>query len=144
MHQIFFPPKSLLIKSRYKRNLLRANNKLSPFTTNSSLTRIQNDDHLQQRVRREMKKKKLSEKENDEEEKDESKIDSFLHPIDASLTHLASKIERVCFPSLRAREILGEEKEASDGVVRFYLYTFSLSLSKNVSLSAAFISFLSL
>jgi len=35
-----------------------------------------------------MKKKKLSEKENDEEEKDESKIDSFLHPIDASLTHL--------------------------------------------------------
>ena len=91
-----------------------------------------------------MKKKKLSEKENDEEEKDESKIDSFLHPIDASLTHLASKIERVCFPSLRAREILGEEKEASDGVVRFYLYTFSLSLSKNVSLSAAFISFLSL
>ena len=77
-----------------------------------------------------MKKKKLSEKENDEEEKDESKIDSFLHPIDASLTHLASKIERVCFPSLRAREILGEEKEASDGVVRFYLYTFSLSFEE--------------
>ena len=77
-----------------------------------------------------MKKKKLSEKENDEEEKDESKIDSFLHPIDASLTHLASKIERVCFPSLRAREILGEEKEASDGVVRFYLYIFSLSFEE--------------
>ena len=92
-----------------------------------------------------MKKKKLLEKGNDEEEEKESKkIDSFLRPIDASLTHLASKIERVCFPSLRAREILGEEKEASDGVVRFYLYTFSLSLSKNVSLSAAFISFLSL
>jgi hypothetical protein len=36
MHQIFFPPKSLLIKSRYKRNLLRANNKLSPFATNAS------------------------------------------------------------------------------------------------------------
>ena len=76
-----------------------------------------------------MKKKKLLEKENDEE-KEESKIDSFLHPIDASLTHLASKIERVCFPSLRAREILGEEKEASDGVVRFYLYIFSLSFEE--------------
>lgn len=74
-----------------------------------------------------MKKKKPSEKENDEEEKDESnKIDSFLRPIDASLTRLASKIERVCFPSLRAREILGEEKEEHDGVVRFHLYTFSL------------------
>ena len=72
-----------------------------------------------------MKNKKLSEK-----EKDESKIDSFLHPIDSSLTHLASKIERMCFPSLKAREILGEEKEGEndDGVVRFYLYTFSLSL----------------
>ena len=54
----------------------------------------------------------------------------YTHPIDASLTHLASKIERVCFPSLRAREILGEEKEASDGVVRFYLYTFSLSFEE--------------
>jgi hypothetical protein len=131
MHQIFFPPKSLLIKSRYKRNLLRANNKLSPFTTNATslfLELFKTRPLRQRRVRREMKKKKLSEKENDEEEKDESKIDSFLHPIDASLTHLASKIERVCFPSLRAREILGEEKEASDGVVRFYLYTFSLSL----------------
>ena len=31
MHQIFFPPKSLLITSRYKRNLLRANNKLLAF-----------------------------------------------------------------------------------------------------------------
>jgi len=72
-----------------------------------------------------MKNKKLSEK-----EKDESKIDSFLHPIDSSLTHLASKIERMCFPSLKAREILGEEKEGEndDGVVRFYLHTFSLSL----------------
>ena len=90
-----------------------------------------------------MKKKKPSEKENDEE-KESNKIDSFLRPIDASLTHLASKIEQVCFPSLQAREILGEEKEDNDGVVRFYLYTFSLSLSKNVSLSAAFISFLSL
>ena len=78
-----------------------------------------------------MKKKKLLEKENDEEEEKESKkIDSFLRPIDASLTHLASKIERVCFPSLRAREILGEEKEASDGVVRFYLYIFSLSFEE--------------
>ena len=77
-----------------------------------------------------MKKKKLSEKENDEEEKEESKIDSFLHPIDEKLTHLASKIEQMCFPSLKAREILGEEKEGEndDGVVRFYLYTFSLSL----------------
>ena len=54
------------------------------------------------------------------------KIDSFLRPIDASLTHLASKIEQVCFPSLQAREILGEEEEDNDGVVRFYLYTFSL------------------
>ena len=72
-----------------------------------------------------MKNKKLSEK-----EKDESKIDSFLHPIDEKLTHLASKIERMCFPSLKAREILGEEKEGEndDGVVRFYLHTFSLSL----------------
>jgi len=133
MHQIFFPPKSLLIKSRYKRNLLRANNKLSPFTTNASslfLELFKTRPLRQRRVRREMKKKKLSEKENDEEEKDESKIDSFLHPIDASLTHLASKIERVCFPSLRAREILGEEKEASDGVVRFYLYIFSLSFEE--------------
>jgi len=79
-----------------------------------------------------MKKKKLSEKENDEEEKEESnKIDSFLRPIDdASLTHLASKIEHVCFPSLRAREILGEEKEDNDGVVRFYLYIFSLSFEE--------------
>ena len=68
-----------------------------------------------------MKNKKLSEK-----EKDESKIDSFLHPIDSSLTHLASKIEHVCFPSLRAREILGEEKEDNDGVVSFYLYILSL------------------
>ena len=66
----------------------------------------------------------------------------FLRPIDASLTHLASKIEQVCFPSLQAREILGEEEEDNDGVVRFYLYIFSLS--KNVSLSATFISFLSL
>ena len=133
MHQIFFPPKSLLIKSRYKRNLLRANNKLLAFHDERllSLSNSKRRPFTQQRrVRREMKKKKLSEKENDEEEKDESKIDSFLHPIDASLTHLASKIERVCFPSLRAREILGEEKEASDGVVRFYLYIFSLSFEE--------------
>jgi|TARA_B110000444_G_scaffold94589_1_gene89464 hypothetical protein len=72
-----------------------------------------------------MKKKKPSEKENDEE-KESNKIDSFLRPIDASLTHLASKIEQVCFPSLQAREILGEEKEDNDGVVRFYLYILSL------------------
>ena len=133
MHQIFFPPKSLLIKSRYKRNLLRANNKLLAFRDERLLSLSNYSKRrpfTRQRVRREMKKKKLSEKENDEEEKDESKIDSFLHPIDASLTHLASKIERVCFPSLRAREILGEEKEASDGVVRFYLYTFSLSFEE--------------
>ena len=78
-----------------------------------------------------MKKKKLLEKENDEEEEKESKkIDSFLHPIDASLTHLASKIEQVCFPSLQAREILGEEEEENDGVVRFYLYIFSLSFEE--------------
>ena len=89
-----------------------------------------------------MKKKKLSEKENDEEEKEESKIDSFLHPIDEKLTHLASKIEQMCFPSLKAREILGEEKEGEndDGVVRFYLYTFSLSLFKNVSCRFSFLS----
>jgi len=78
-----------------------------------------------------MKKKKLSEKENDEEEEKESnKIDSFLRPIDASLTHLASKIEQVCFPSLQAREILGEEEEDNDGVVRFYLHIFSLSFEE--------------
>lgn len=78
-----------------------------------------------------MKKKKLSEKENDEEEEKESnKIDSFLRPIDASLTHLASKIEQVCFPSLQAREILGEEEEDNDGMVRFYLYIFSLSFEE--------------
>lgn len=78
-----------------------------------------------------MKKKKLLEKENDEEEEKESKkIDSFLRPIDASLTHLASKIEQVCFPSLQAREILGEEEEENDGVVRFYLYIFSLSFEE--------------
>jgi hypothetical protein len=42
MHQIFFPPKSLLIKSRYKRNLLRANNKLLAFRDERllSLSRI--------------------------------------------------------------------------------------------------------
>jgi hypothetical protein len=77
-----------------------------------------------------MRKKKLLEKENDEEEKESNKIDSFLHPIDASLTHLASKIEQVCFPSLQAREILGEEEEENDGVVRFYLYIFSLSFEE--------------
>jgi len=52
MHQIFFPPKSLLIKSRYKRNLLRANNKLLAFRDERllSLSRIiQNDDHLHSR-----------------------------------------------------------------------------------------------
>ena len=132
MHQIFFPPKSLLIKSRYKRNLLRANNKLLAFHDERllSFSNYSKLDLYGREESEEMKKKKLSEKENDEEEKDESKIDSFLHPIDASLTHLASKIERVCFPSLRAREILGEEKEASDGVVRFYLYIFSLSFEE--------------
>ena len=132
MHQIFFPPKSLLIKSRYKRNLLRANNKLLAFHDERllSLSNYSKLDLYGREESEEMKKKKLSEKENDEEEKDESKIDSFLHPIDASLTHLASKIERVCFQSLRAREILGEEKEASDGVVRFYLYIFSLSFEE--------------
>ena len=77
-----------------------------------------------------MKKKKLLEKENDEEEKESNKIDSFLRPIDASLTHLASKIEQVCFPSLQAREILGEEEEENDGVVRFYLYISSLSFEE--------------
>ena len=77
-----------------------------------------------------MKKKKLSEKENDEEEEKESnKLDSYLRPIDASLTHLASKIEQVCFPSLQAREILGEEEEDNDGVVRF-IYTYSLSFEE--------------